>query len=601
MSSRWWPSAISRRAELGRHLVEHAAAQPRAQAAHRLAFGHQPLDDRVGVLLDDAELDAARRQVGRQHVRRKAGLLLVEVDGDDLERRTAPARAARSGCRAASSCPCRPRRRPSRGRRRRSSRSRRSPGRPGGAAACASLAISTEAFGSSGAGLPRKWAREDTISTMRGCTPMSTRTVYRRPSPSGSARRSTAPAAGCRSALHGDGALRAGPRLLRERPAHRRPHARRRQRLRHRARALAPVRAHPGAPGRRSAGGERQRRASGNSAPARARWRPSCSMRWATAFAAIRSSSCRRRCASGSARRHAAHGDVVRWLDAWPDGDVGRGDRQRGARRDAGRPASTSMARAGSSAASLAPAGRSPMARCSPGPTGRPPSGRPFDAGFAAGSDHRDACPGRGFRRQPGRTAAARRRLLRRLRLSRGRVLPPAAHRRHADVPPRAPRRQPSRCSTSARRTSPPTSISPASRWRPRTPASTSPATPRRPASSSTAASASCSRRRRLRERSDAQKLLNEHEMGELFKVIALRQGCRLRADRLCRRRPPASAVAAKPAHAMIRWLAVVFLALVVFSAIGPWLEKIGLGVCRATCAFDSPAAPGSSRSRAAC
>ena len=28
----------------------------------------------------------------------------------------------------------------------------------------------------------------------------------------------------------------------------------------------------------------------------------------------------------------------------------------------------------------------------------------------------------------------------------------------------------------------------------------------------------------------------------------------------------------------MIRWLAVVFLALVVFSAIGPWLERLGLG-----------------------
>lgn len=28
----------------------------------------------------------------------------------------------------------------------------------------------------------------------------------------------------------------------------------------------------------------------------------------------------------------------------------------------------------------------------------------------------------------------------------------------------------------------------------------------------------------------------------------------------------------------MIRWLVVVFLALVVFSVIGPWLEKLGLG-----------------------
>ena len=28
----------------------------------------------------------------------------------------------------------------------------------------------------------------------------------------------------------------------------------------------------------------------------------------------------------------------------------------------------------------------------------------------------------------------------------------------------------------------------------------------------------------------------------------------------------------------MIRWLAIVFVALLVFSAIGPWLEKLGLG-----------------------
>jgi hypothetical protein len=28
----------------------------------------------------------------------------------------------------------------------------------------------------------------------------------------------------------------------------------------------------------------------------------------------------------------------------------------------------------------------------------------------------------------------------------------------------------------------------------------------------------------------------------------------------------------------MIRWLVIVFFALLVFSAIGPWLEKLGLG-----------------------
>ena len=28
----------------------------------------------------------------------------------------------------------------------------------------------------------------------------------------------------------------------------------------------------------------------------------------------------------------------------------------------------------------------------------------------------------------------------------------------------------------------------------------------------------------------------------------------------------------------MIRWLLVIFLALVIFSALGPWLEKLGIG-----------------------
>ncbi len=75
------------RAELARDAIERAATQARAQAAHRLAFGDQSLDDRVRVLLDDAEVDAARRQVLGQHVRREARLLLVEVDGDDREAR----------------------------------------------------------------------------------------------------------------------------------------------------------------------------------------------------------------------------------------------------------------------------------------------------------------------------------------------------------------------------------------------------------------------------------------------------------------------------------------------------------------------------------
>ncbi len=72
-------------AELARHAVEDAAAQPRAQRAGGLALGHQPLDDAVGVLVLDVERHADPRQVLGQDVLGKARLLLVEVDGDDLE------------------------------------------------------------------------------------------------------------------------------------------------------------------------------------------------------------------------------------------------------------------------------------------------------------------------------------------------------------------------------------------------------------------------------------------------------------------------------------------------------------------------------------
>ena len=46
-------------AEFVGHAVQDAAAQPRAQAAHRLALGNQALDDRVGVLVLDVERHAA--------------------------------------------------------------------------------------------------------------------------------------------------------------------------------------------------------------------------------------------------------------------------------------------------------------------------------------------------------------------------------------------------------------------------------------------------------------------------------------------------------------------------------------------------------------
>jgi hypothetical protein len=75
-----------RRAELVRHAVEHAPAQPRAQAAHRLSLGDHALHDAVGVLHLDVERHAQRVQVVGQHVLRKSRMPLVEVHRDDLER-----------------------------------------------------------------------------------------------------------------------------------------------------------------------------------------------------------------------------------------------------------------------------------------------------------------------------------------------------------------------------------------------------------------------------------------------------------------------------------------------------------------------------------
>ena len=74
------------RADLRRDAIDRAAAQARAQRAQGAAVGNDALDDAVGVLLDDAERDAARFEVAGEHVGGKAGLLLVEVHRDHLER-----------------------------------------------------------------------------------------------------------------------------------------------------------------------------------------------------------------------------------------------------------------------------------------------------------------------------------------------------------------------------------------------------------------------------------------------------------------------------------------------------------------------------------
>ena len=72
-------------AALGGVAVEHAAAQPGAEPAHRLSLGQHALDDAVGVLLDGLEGDPARGEVFGEHLVGEPGLLLVEVDRDDLE------------------------------------------------------------------------------------------------------------------------------------------------------------------------------------------------------------------------------------------------------------------------------------------------------------------------------------------------------------------------------------------------------------------------------------------------------------------------------------------------------------------------------------
>jgi len=73
------------RAHFACDAIENAAAQARAEAAHRAAFGNEALDDRVRVLFDDPEVDAEPGQVLGKHLGREARLLLVEVDGDDRE------------------------------------------------------------------------------------------------------------------------------------------------------------------------------------------------------------------------------------------------------------------------------------------------------------------------------------------------------------------------------------------------------------------------------------------------------------------------------------------------------------------------------------
>lgn len=73
------------RALLGSDAVQDAAAQPRAQSAHGFAFGNHALDHCVGVAEYDAVLDAALFEIAPQTGGVEAGMSLVERHRDDVE------------------------------------------------------------------------------------------------------------------------------------------------------------------------------------------------------------------------------------------------------------------------------------------------------------------------------------------------------------------------------------------------------------------------------------------------------------------------------------------------------------------------------------
>jgi len=65
--------------------VQSPPSQSGTQAAGRAAFRYDALDDAVGVPFDDVVGNAERFQILGQDMLGKAGLLLVQVDGDQFE------------------------------------------------------------------------------------------------------------------------------------------------------------------------------------------------------------------------------------------------------------------------------------------------------------------------------------------------------------------------------------------------------------------------------------------------------------------------------------------------------------------------------------
>lgn len=65
--------------------VEDAAAQAAAQRTSRFAFVQYAFDGGVGVFFDDFVRHAYAFEIGRQYFFGEARLLLVEIDGNQLE------------------------------------------------------------------------------------------------------------------------------------------------------------------------------------------------------------------------------------------------------------------------------------------------------------------------------------------------------------------------------------------------------------------------------------------------------------------------------------------------------------------------------------
>ena len=207
-----------------------------------------------------------------------------------------------------------------------------------------------------------------------------------------------------------------------------------RQRFRHGARDEPAVRPRPGRAGARSARPDGYARTCGSSAPGPGRWPPNCCSRWEQGCAASPSWSCRPACASASRKPSGPSRDRVQWvnelpermegvvignevLDAMPVKLLARKNlawHERGVTRGAGPPRLVRRAHAPAPAA-----GARRHARLRDG----------------------DPPPRAGLHAHARRAAESGRGLLHRLRLSRGRVLPPAAPHGHADVPSRPPGR----------------------------------------------------------------------------------------------------------------------------------------------------------------